>query len=231
MKRSCASSPMRARSAAPSGSLCAPYRTMPLDGASSVAAMDSSVDLPDPFGPSSATASPALAWSDTRWSARRRPKCRLTCSSVSSVKSMLTARRFPTLRLRPEPRGMGQGAAAFSAESALSRARQREPAPGCRGRRGSCQRRGSRGGALVQGGVDLFEAGHQLTALGGIRAGIDSTGAMLLLERRQLRQQTFALLLELRASVRRAGAALVCEERTTSENHRRQHQREVACRV
>ena len=77
---------MRPRSAAPPRAAVAVAvadlaRTTAL---SSVAAIDSSVDLPAPFGPSSATISPARQVSDTRLSARRRPKLRVTSWNVSA---------------------------------------------------------------------------------------------------------------------------------------------------
>ena len=59
----------------------------PDDGLSSVAAIESSVDLPAPFGPSSATISPARQVSETRFSARRRPKLRVTSWKVRLSKS------------------------------------------------------------------------------------------------------------------------------------------------
>jgi len=67
--------------------LRSPYRTVPLDGRSSAAAMDISVDFPAPFGPSSATISPAVQVNDTRLSAHRRPKVRETLVKLSEVKS------------------------------------------------------------------------------------------------------------------------------------------------
>ena len=49
--------------------------------------MASRVDLPAPFGPISATSSPARQVSDTRFSARRRPKLRVTSVKVRLSKS------------------------------------------------------------------------------------------------------------------------------------------------
>src|SRR6478609_9168628 len=50
--------------------------------------MESSVDLPAPFGPSRATISPALNRNDTLLSTRRRPKWRETSVNVSERKSI-----------------------------------------------------------------------------------------------------------------------------------------------
>src|SRR5687767_10733743 len=90
MNRSWARKPMRARSAAPPVlAVRSPYRTVPDDGLRSVAAIESSVDLPAPFGPSRATISPARQLSETRLSARRRPKLRVTSWNVRLSKSTL----------------------------------------------------------------------------------------------------------------------------------------------
>jgi len=79
---SCARRPIRRRSAAPaSGARRPPNLTSPLVGIANVASSPISVDLPAPFGPSRPTMSPALNVSDTRDSARRRPKCRETSVS------------------------------------------------------------------------------------------------------------------------------------------------------
>ena len=70
-----------------------PYSTFAEEAAASVERMARSVDFPAPFGPSRPTISPARQSSDTRDSARRRPKFRLSSRMERSRKSALTRRR------------------------------------------------------------------------------------------------------------------------------------------
>ena len=64
----------------------------PDEGSSSVAAIDSSVDLPAPFGPSSATISPALALEATPVERAATAEVRETSVKVSERKSIARSR-------------------------------------------------------------------------------------------------------------------------------------------
>ena len=68
----------------------------PLLGATSVASMPISVDLPAPFGPSRPTMSPGARVSETCDTARRRPKCRETSSELNASRSRRSRSDAPT---------------------------------------------------------------------------------------------------------------------------------------
>src|SRR3954466_620663 len=102
--------PMRdRRSLPPCRASVSPYFTVPEVGCSSVAAIDSSVDLPAPLWPRSAVIVPASAVRETRCSARRRPNVRLTSTRRSAVKS--TGTGLFELGVDPFERGHEVGAA------------------------------------------------------------------------------------------------------------------------